>query len=179
MSTIKKYLGQCSTLEIKQEILGDFQLALRLELEVELKQSEDNELFIKSNFYLRLDTAKVVKCHIFDLIQCFALNKKEAIDEALLERFNKQGSFKSNFIYVEHVGDNFHFFELVPREMNRYTEAALRLFKVAKLDSVEIPAIKKDAELWLKHRRGWYDLKENLDLVDWEIVQENQILGNY
>lgn len=181
MSTIKKYLGSRSTLEIKQEILRDFSEALNLELKVELATSEDNDLFTRSTFELKLDNGivKYVHCDIFDLIQCFYLNKKEAINQALLERFNNLGSFKSNFIYVEHVGDNFHFFELVPREMNRYTEAALRLFKVAKLDSVEIPAIKKDAELWLKHRRGWYDLKENLDLVEWEIVQENQISGTY
>lgn len=182
MSTIKKYLGSRSTLEIKREILKDFSEALNLELKVELATSEDNDLFTRSTFELKLDNGVVryIHCDIFDLIQCFELNKKEAIDNALLERFNNLGSFKSNYIYVEHVGNNFHFFELVPREMNHYTSETLSFIRVAKIDSVEIPAIKEDVEKWLKSHGGiWCDLKENLDLVDWDIVEENQISGTY
>lgn len=183
MSTIKKYRGSRSTLEIKQEIFRDFSQALRLELEVELKTSEHNELFTQPNFYLRLDSGKIIKCDIFALIQCFKLNKKEAIDSALLERFNELGSFKSNDIYVEHYGNSFKFFELIPREMNKVTSSMLSLIRLAKIDSIEIPTIKDKVQEYLDScpRRFLYlkYLRENLDLVDWEIVEENQISGTY
>lgn len=181
MSTVKKYLGQRSTLEVKQEILRDFSQALRLELEVELKQLEHNELFDKPNFYLRLDTGKIVRCDIFALIQCFKLKEKEKIDDALEDVFNSQGSINRHGIYVEHYDNNFHFFELEPREMNHYTDMALSFIaSTKKIHSVEIPALKRDVELWTKSYGGfWCDLKENLDSVDWEIVAENQISGCY
>jgi hypothetical protein len=182
MSTIKKYLGSRSTLEIKQEILKDFSEALNLELKVELANSEDNDLFTRSTFELKLDNGiiKYVHCDIFDLIQCFYLNKKEAINEALLKRFNNLGSFKGNSIYVEHVDNHFHFFELIPREMNNATDSMLSLLKLAKINSVEIPTIKDKVQAYLDNCPSRFPyLRKNLDLVDWEIVEENQILGTY
>lgn len=182
MSTIKKYLGSRSTLEIKQEILRDFSEALNLELKVELATSEDNDLFTRSTFFLRLDNGIVryIQCDIFALIQCFKLKHKEAINKALIERFHNLGTIKDNSIYVEHVDNNFHFFELVPREMNKVTDSMLSLIRLAKIDSVEIPTIKDKVQAYLDSCPSRFPyLRENLDLVDWDIVEENQISGTY
>lgn len=110
MSTVKKYLGQRSTLEIKREILSDFAQALRLELEVELKTSEHNELFTKPNFYLRLDSGKIIRCDIFALTQCFKLKEKKKIDKALIKTFLKYGSTENKPIQVEQNENSFMFY---------------------------------------------------------------------
>ncbi len=182
MSNIKKYLGSRSTLEIKQEILKDFYQALNLEIKVELAISDKEDLFTGSTFDLKLDNgvSRFIHCDIFALIQCFKLIKKELIDEALINVFNSQGSISRHGIYVEHYGDNFLFFELIPREMNNATYSMLSLIKLAKINSAEVPTIKDKVQKYLDSCPTRFSyLRENLDLVDWEIVEENQISGTY
>lgn len=178
MFTIKKFIGSRSSLEIKQEILNDFYQALHIELKVELTTENHDTLFNRSTFELELDNGivKYIHCDIFALIQCFRLKEKEKIDSALLTTFNNQGSFKTNSIYVEHCGDNFHFFELIEKQANDATLSMMSLVKITSIRSCEESTLKQRAKEYLdSHASRFSYLKLNFDLVDWELVVENQI----
>jgi hypothetical protein len=178
MSTVKRYIGQRSTLEIKQEILKDFQEALNLELNVELKTSDKDNLFTRPNFGLKLDNGitRFVYCDIFALIQCFRLKEKKKIDKALIKAFNNHGHIKKNSIQVEQYDDSFMFYEIIEKEANEVTLSMMSLVKIASIRSCEQPTLKQRAKEYLDSHPSRFDfLRGNFDSVDWELVAENQI----
>jgi len=177
MSTVKRYIGQRSTLEIKQEILSDFQEVLNLELKVELKTSDKDDLFTRPNFGLKLDNGiRFVYCDIFVLINCFRLKEKKKIDKALIKAFDNHGHIKKNSIQVEQHDDSFMFYELIEKEANEVTLSMMSLVKIASIRSCEEPTLKQRAKEYLDSHPSRFDfLRDNFDSVDWELVAENQI----